>query len=82
MIDTATEKKKAVVIGGGLLGLEAARGLIDLGMDVHVVHLMPSLMEQQLDTKNRFSSARRFRSTRHEVSNGKENCKNSWHRTC
>ncbi|MBL1705332.1 nitrite reductase large subunit, partial [Klebsiella pneumoniae] len=33
------------------LGLEAARGLIDLGMDVHVVHLMPSLMEQQLDTK-------------------------------
>ena len=51
MIDTAKEKKKAVVIGGGLLGLEAARGLIDLGMDVHVVHLMPSLMEQQLDTK-------------------------------
>ena len=50
MIDTAKEKKKAVVIGGGLLGLEAARGLIDLGMDVHVVHLMPSLMEQQLDT--------------------------------
>ena len=42
MIDTAKEKKKAVVIGGGLLGLEAARGLIDLGMDVHVVHLMPS----------------------------------------
>ena len=51
MIDTANEKKKAVVIGGGLLGLEAARGLIDLGMDVHVVHLMPNLMEQQLDTK-------------------------------
>ncbi|MFK2793911.1 NAD(P)/FAD-dependent oxidoreductase, partial [Bacillus cereus] len=51
MIDTAKEKKKAVVIGGGLLGLEAARGLIDLGMDVHVVHLMPNLMEQQLDTK-------------------------------
>ena len=51
MMDTAKEKKKAVVIGGGLLGLEAARGLIDLGMDVHVVHLMPSLMEQQLDTK-------------------------------
>ncbi|MBE7104672.1 NADPH-nitrite reductase large subunit [Bacillus cereus] len=51
MINTAKEKKKAVVIGGGLLGLEAARGLIDLGMDVHVVHLMPGLMEQQLDSK-------------------------------
>lgn len=74
MIDTANEKKKAVVIGGGLLGLEAARGLIDLGMDVHVVHLMPNLMEQQLDTKAA-SSARRFRSARHEISNGKENCK-------
>lgn len=51
MINTAKEYKKAVVIGGGLLGLEAARGLIDLGMDVHVVHLMPNLMEQQLDSK-------------------------------
>ncbi|MGG0236911.1 nitrite reductase large subunit NirB [Bacillus rhizoplanae] len=51
MIDTAKQYKKAVVIGGGLLGLEAARGLIDLGMDVHVVHLMPHLMEQQLDAK-------------------------------
>ena len=80
MIDTANEKKKAIVIGGGLLGLEAARGLIDLGMDIHVVHLMPNLMEQQLDT--RFSSARRFRSARHEISNGKENCKNSWYRPC
>ncbi|SDZ32251.1 nitrite reductase large subunit NirB [Bacillus sp. 166amftsu] len=51
MIDAAKQYKKAVVIGGGLLGLEAARGLIDLGMDVHVVHLMPYLMEQQLDAK-------------------------------
>ncbi|PEY33637.1 nitrite reductase large subunit [Bacillus cereus] len=51
MMDTAKQYKKAVVIGGGLLGLEAARGLIDLGMDVHVVHLMPYLMEQQLDAK-------------------------------
>ncbi|EMA6344051.1 nitrite reductase large subunit NirB [Bacillus cytotoxicus] len=51
MIDAAKQYKKAVVIGGGLLGLEAARGLIDLGMDVHVVHLMPHLMEQQLDAK-------------------------------
>lgn len=49
MIEIAKTKKKAVVIGGGLLGLEAARGLIDRGMDVHVVHLLPNLMEQQLD---------------------------------
>ncbi|WP_416149913.1 nitrite reductase large subunit NirB [Salipaludibacillus sp. HK11] len=49
MIKIAETKKKAVVIGGGLLGLEAARGLIDRGMDVHVVHLLPTLMEQQLD---------------------------------
>ena len=81
MIDTANEKKKAVVIGGGLLGLEAARGLIDLGMDVYVVHLMPSLMEQQLDAKAA-SITRRFRSARHAISNGKENCKNSWYRPC
>jgi len=40
---------KAVVIGGGLLGLEAAAGLKARGMDVTVVHLMPSLMERQLD---------------------------------
>src|SRR5712692_7777201 len=40
---------RAAVIGGGLLGLEAARGLINAGLDVHVVHLMPHLMETQLD---------------------------------
>ncbi|HEV7283099.1 MAG TPA: FAD-dependent oxidoreductase [Pirellulaceae bacterium] len=40
---------KAVVIGGGLLGLEAAKGLCDLGADTTVVHLMPTLMERQLD---------------------------------
>jgi nitrite reductase (NADH) large subunit len=39
----------AVVVGGGLLGLEAAHGLSRNGMDVTVVHLMPSLMERQLD---------------------------------
>ncbi|TRZ36014.1 NAD(P)/FAD-dependent oxidoreductase [Niallia circulans] len=49
MMEAAQNYKKAVVIGGGLLGLEAARGLIDRGMDVHVVHLLPSLMEMQLD---------------------------------
>lgn len=40
---------KAVVIGGGLLGLEAAKGLMSLGMEVTVVHLMDRLMEKQLD---------------------------------
>ena len=41
--------KRAAVIGGGLLGLEAARGLLNLGAEVHVVHLMQHLMEVQLD---------------------------------
>jgi nitrite reductase (NADH) large subunit len=49
MIKTASEYKRAIVIGGGLLGLEAARGLLNLGMEVNVVHLMPDLMERQLD---------------------------------
>lgn len=49
MISTSKQYKKAAVIGGGLLGLEAARGLLNLGMEVEVVHLMPHLMEQQLD---------------------------------
>jgi len=40
---------KAVVIGGGLLGLEAANGLMKQGMNVTVVHLMDTLMERQLD---------------------------------
>ncbi|ULT57437.1 nitrite reductase large subunit NirB [Neobacillus drentensis] len=49
MIKSAGQYQKAVVIGGGLLGLEAARGLLNLGMKVEVVHLMPHLMERQLD---------------------------------
>ncbi len=39
-----------MVIGGGLLGLEAARGLQVQGCDVTVVHLMDTLMERQLDS--------------------------------
>jgi nitrite reductase (NADH) large subunit len=49
MIEAAGIHKQAVVIGGGLLGLEAANGLKLRGMDVTVVHLMPWLMERQLD---------------------------------
>ncbi|HTU99439.1 MAG TPA: nitrite reductase large subunit NirB [Luteitalea sp.] len=45
----AKQSRRAAVIGGGLLGLEAARGLLELGLDVHVVHLMPHLMDVQLD---------------------------------
>jgi len=49
MIAAAGRYRHAVVIGGGLLGLEAANGLKQRGMDVTVVHLMPWLMERQLD---------------------------------
>ncbi|MBU6436149.1 MAG: nitrite reductase large subunit NirB, partial [Betaproteobacteria bacterium] len=49
MIDAAAQYRRAVVIGGGLLGLEAANGLKLRGMDVSVVHVMPWLMERQLD---------------------------------
>ncbi|MCE5035089.1 MULTISPECIES: nitrite reductase large subunit NirB [Staphylococcaceae] len=51
MIEMAKTKNKAVVIGGGLLGLECARGLLDQGMEVTVVHLAEWLMEMQLDRK-------------------------------
>ncbi|MDP3863124.1 MAG: nitrite reductase large subunit NirB [Rhodoferax sp.] len=49
MIEAATHHKHAVVIGGGLLGLEAANGLMRRGMTVSVVHVQPTLMERQLD---------------------------------
>jgi nitrite reductase (NADH) large subunit len=49
MIDAAAVYQHAVVIGGGLLGLEAANGLKLRGMDVTVVHINPWLMERQLD---------------------------------
>ncbi|MGG5315320.1 nitrite reductase large subunit NirB [Enterococcus sp. AZ072] len=51
MLAAAAKYKKAVVIGGGLLGLEAAKGLQEQGMDVTVVHLAKWLMETQLDEK-------------------------------
>lgn len=49
MLAAAEKGGSAVVIGGGLLGLEAAAGLKLRGMDVTVLHLMPTLMERQLD---------------------------------
>jgi nitrite reductase (NADH) large subunit len=49
MIEATKKERRAVVIGGGLLGLEAAWGLKRRGMSVALVHLMPTLMERQLD---------------------------------
>lgn len=49
MVEASKSYEKAVVIGGGLLGLEAARGLLNLGMKVDVVHIFDSIMERQLD---------------------------------
>jgi nitrite reductase (NADH) large subunit len=49
MIEAAATHKRAVVIGGGLLGLEAANGLAARGMSVSVVHLADTLLERQLD---------------------------------
>ena len=51
MLDAAASHRHAVVIGGGLLGLEAANGLAARGMQVTVVHLAPWLMERQLDAQ-------------------------------
>ncbi len=50
MIEAAKNHKHAVVIGGGLLGLEAANGLMQQGMKVTVLHLMDTLMERQMDS--------------------------------
>ena len=49
MVSTASSKRHAVVIGGGLLGLEAANGLKQRGMDVTVVHIGKGLLDRQLD---------------------------------
>lgn len=49
MLGAARCHRRAVVIGGGLLGLEAANGLLRQGMEVTVVHLLDALMEKQLD---------------------------------
>lgn len=51
MVDYASSKTHAVVIGGGLLGLEAAYGLKQRGMQVTVLHLMDRIMDRQLDQR-------------------------------
>lgn len=52
MLEASRKYKKAIVIGGGLLGLEAARGLLNLGMQVDVVHIFHHLMDRQLDLES------------------------------
>jgi nitrite reductase (NADH) large subunit len=50
LLTLAAQKKRVVVVGGGLLGLEAAYGLAKAGAAVTLIHLMDRLMERQLDT--------------------------------
>jgi nitrite reductase (NADH) large subunit len=49
LLTLAAQKKRVVVVGGGLLGLEAAYGLAKAGASVTLIHLMDRLMERQLD---------------------------------
>jgi NAD(P)H-dependent nitrite reductase small subunit len=51
MLAASRVRRYAVVIGGGLLGLEAASGLLRRGLDVTVVHIHPHLMERELDVQ-------------------------------
>jgi len=51
ILQSADGAKRAVVIGGGLLGLEAARGLLGRGIDVEIVHMGEWLMDAQLDSE-------------------------------
>lgn len=51
MIEAAATHRRAIVIGGGLLGLEAANGLATRGMEVAVVHLGATLLDRQLDAE-------------------------------
>ncbi len=51
MVAAAAHKKRVAVIGGGLLGLEAANGLLRQGMDVTVIHEAPCLLNRQLDAE-------------------------------
>ena len=66
MLLAAQSRAKAVVIGGGLLGLEAAAGPRTRGMDVTVLHLMPTLMERQLDPAAGYLLQQRRRGARHQ----------------
>jgi nitrite reductase (NADH) large subunit len=47
-----TEKVRAAILGGGLLGLEAAKAVMDMGFEPHVVEFAPKLMPRQLDKRS------------------------------
>ncbi len=51
-IKETTKSPKAAILGGGLLGLEAAKAVKDMGMEPHVVEFAPKLMPRQLDTRS------------------------------
>ncbi|CAN0441338.1 unnamed protein product, partial [Scytosiphon promiscuus] len=51
-IKKTVERPKAAILGGGLLGLEAAKAVMDMGMEPHVVEFAPKLMPRQLDTRS------------------------------
>jgi nitrite reductase (NADH) large subunit len=72
MVAASKNVQRAAVIGGGLLGLEAARGLQSLGMDVTVVHLVDRLMERQLDARGASYVERAMRALGIAVLLGKE----------
>ena len=48
----ASETPRAVVLGGGLLGLEAGKAVMDMGLEPHIVEFAPKLMPRQLDTRS------------------------------
>ncbi|MBI3687726.1 MAG: NAD(P)/FAD-dependent oxidoreductase [Actinobacteria bacterium] len=60
IVAAAANTRRAVVLGGGLLGLEAARGLASRGLDVVVLHAAPHVMERQLDAAGGAVLARRL----------------------
>ncbi len=51
-IKTTVTRPKAAILGGGLLGLEAAKAVMDMGMEPHVVEFAPKLMPRQLDSRS------------------------------
>ncbi len=61
ILAAADGARRAVVLGGGLLGLEAARGLAGRGLDVEVLHVAGHLMERQLDPRSAGVLARTVR---------------------
>ena len=66
MLLAAQSRARAIVIGGGLLGLEAAAGLKSRDMDVTVLHVMPTLMERQLDPAAGYLLEKAVEATRHQ----------------